>query len=620
MGFIAKTAVIPLALCLSVPAFARWAEPDEADSAIENLVVHVKVEKNLESRTEDSLSVRILKDGARQRWGTVRYNYSPQNTAMKILKASTKNGTTITELGRDSIVDAPISIKEQGFDEQRRISAAFAEIEVGSEVRLQTESKTFRPLYGEFSRKYSLGEASVLKSAEFSFDSKVPLFFEKNDPTEALELKDESKDGGFRYTVRLRKPVYQKVVEEENPYLPESAKTWFVVSSKTDYKDFYAKTARAYEDILAKPLPPALEKIAAEARLKTSSMERINSVTSQIAEQFRYMGDWRSVEGGYIPHSLEEIVKVRYGDCKDFSVLLAATLRKLGFDAQVAFIFRGRLPVETPRTAFSGGFNHAVVTVLLENQKRLWLDGTNFQSDAEGIPEDLAARQALILNQGLVDVGQGASERNERRSERTHVRTGKETVRIVGRYLFAGRMANLWIGQELRSSRQQLENRFLDQQFRRAEVIEAQVKLPPLKNRVIEDVVIEANVHKYLKRDVSSLGPAIRYKPLELDELLKIDGKTRVSHFNLGRPAVYVVEDVFDRYRIQGRSITDCKIESPALDYSVTVKYLKDGFKAVSTAKLKKMFLEPAEMKTPQFADFMKKLRDCAGDKSFVYR
>ena len=112
-------------------------------------------------------------------------------------------------------------------------------------------------------------------------------------------------------------------------------------------------------------------------KIKTNPEDQIDFIVSSLIEKIRYLGDWRPIKGGHIPRSLSVIAKSSFGDCKDLSVSLAAILRKIGFKAQVALIYRDYAHHKSNEFTWSNmaAFNHAIVRAEINN-KIYWLDAT----------------------------------------------------------------------------------------------------------------------------------------------------------------------------------------------------------------------------------------------------
>ena len=67
--------------------------------------------------------------------------------------------------------------------------------------------------------------------------------------------------------------------------------------------------------------------LAVQAVQGKSAPEKVAALMQYIADNYRYLGDWRKTERGYIPFSLAEIAEHGYGDCKDLSSMCRKTAR-----------------------------------------------------------------------------------------------------------------------------------------------------------------------------------------------------------------------------------------------------------------------------------------------------
>lgn len=109
-------------------------------------------------------------------------------------------------------------------------------------------------------------------------------------------------------------------------------------------------------------------------KAKGNAASYLELATRFVQDEVRYMGIEMG-EYSHRPNSPEKVLKQRYGDCKDKSILLINLLRANGLSAYPVYVntylgdkTRDILP--TP-----GAFNHAVVLVEFEGQK-IWIDPT----------------------------------------------------------------------------------------------------------------------------------------------------------------------------------------------------------------------------------------------------
>ncbi|MCK9199721.1 MAG: DUF3857 domain-containing protein [Gallionella sp.] len=149
-------------------------------------------------------------------------------------------------------------------------------------------------------------------------------------------------------------------------------------------------------DELSKPSPlvkETLQKIGAtEAR---TAAEKLQLALDFVQNQIRYFGT-EIGENSHRPSSPDKVIKQRFGDCKDKTLLLIAMLKELGIAAAPVLVStRLRNDLEP---AFSSPllFNHVIARVELDGQV-YWLDGTR-----QGQTGTLPQRQSYGMGKGLV--------------------------------------------------------------------------------------------------------------------------------------------------------------------------------------------------------------------------
>jgi hypothetical protein len=125
---------------------------------------------------------------------------------------------------------------------------------------------------------------------------------------------------------------------------------------------------------------------------------RMAAAVRFVQDEIRYLG----IEDGelaFIPRSPDEVLRRRYGDCKDKSYLLVTLLRALGFEASPALVsVRWERAVEQQLPS-PLAFDHAIVQTRL-GDKQLWIDATRYlQRGSMRELSSLRYGRALVLRE-----------------------------------------------------------------------------------------------------------------------------------------------------------------------------------------------------------------------------
>lgn len=121
-------------------------------------------------------------------------------------------------------------------------------------------------------------------------------------------------------------------------------------------------------------LPDELKTLVAKLRTLPSDDARAMGALQWVQSQIRYFSVSMG-ESSHRPHPPADVVRQRFGDCKDKAYLLVTLLRELGLDAKPVLLAveRPQLPGKLLPTAHA--FDHVIVQLTLGG-KRYWLDGT----------------------------------------------------------------------------------------------------------------------------------------------------------------------------------------------------------------------------------------------------
>jgi transglutaminase-like putative cysteine protease len=107
---------------------------------------------------------------------------------------------------------------------------------------------------------------------------------------------------------------------------------------------------------------------------KNADEEKIKSIYYWVQDNIRYIA-FEEGYSGYVPQTVQEVFKNKFGDCKGMANLLTEMLKIAGFDAHFAWIGTREIPYDRNEIQSMCVDNHAIC-VLYHKGKPYFLDGT----------------------------------------------------------------------------------------------------------------------------------------------------------------------------------------------------------------------------------------------------
>ncbi|HEV2845160.1 MAG TPA: DUF3857 domain-containing protein, partial [Thermoanaerobaculia bacterium] len=193
------------------------------------------------------------------------------------------------------------------------------------------------------------------------------------------------------------------------PEMPRSAYVAFSTGRS------WGELARRYSDVVDQAIQGAdLSGLLRSASGPAGSqLETIQRLLARVSDEVRYTGVELG-QGGLFPRKPAEILRRKFGDCKDKAVLLVALLRASDIPAYVALLNAGEGdPDVEPALPGFGMFNHAIVVV--PGSPAIWIDPTDPYSRAGELPVGDQGRLALIASptaSGLTKTPEATSAEN----------------------------------------------------------------------------------------------------------------------------------------------------------------------------------------------------------------
>ncbi len=196
--------------------------------------------------------------------------------------------------------------------------------------------------------------------------------------------KDKRTEKGittYTFTADNLPPIKQEPLSLARPfYLPHLVITVRSFSiNQNQYNgfktldDMYAWYNRLYKKAQNKPeeLKTHVQQLL---QGKNSDEEKVKSLYYWVQDNIRYIA-FEEGYAGFVPQTVQEVYKNKYGDCKGMANLLTEMLKLAGYDAHFAWIGTRDIPYDRTEIQSMCVDNHAI-SVLYLKDKVFFLDGT----------------------------------------------------------------------------------------------------------------------------------------------------------------------------------------------------------------------------------------------------
>lgn len=278
------------------------------------------------------------------------------------------------------------------------------DVRIGDIVNYSYTISGFNPVFNEQIFGYfALDWGSVVdkRSARLLVDKNDTVYVRSHNSKHKMQ---RAILGGLQeYSLTIKDTVAVKN-EGDYPY-HYSPYSWIAFSHYENWAGVKTWANAMYSNVPKKS--QKLDQLVKDLWEKTGNKkDYINAALAFVQNDVRYVGIELG-ENSHKPHSPEEVITKRYGDCKDKSLLLSELLQAKGVTAYSALVstsFRDGINTELPSP---GAFNHVINKVEFDG-KNYWLDGT--KTYQAGSLDDLGISDygmALVIDKskdGLVDM------------------------------------------------------------------------------------------------------------------------------------------------------------------------------------------------------------------------
>ncbi|BBH52902.1 DUF3857 domain-containing protein [Fluviispira sanaruensis] len=614
---IIKAMIVLFFILFARTAIARWQKIEEVTHNIDYYDREINVDEKGLFTDKMKVKITLTKDSASDNFLTQPISYDPSIENIKILEAYTIYDGKKYKVPQKDIEDKSIASNSLGFRNENQILIKFHNVKKGAELYLSIFKKTKETFVPKlFAKEFLFNFSGYLLSANIKINSKIPLYSAISDKNEALEFKEIKNNSTQTINIKLKKPYLKVIVDEDFAFLNISEVPLIAISSYNSWKKISDNKLKKYEDILSQKIPDIFENILSEAAKKENINDKINVVTSGIAEKIKYFGDWRSLESGFDPRDLAEIAKTGLGDCKDYSIITTAILRKLGITSNVAYVYSAidfqEYPVNLPNLY---SFNHMIVQVEYDGKIK-WIDPTQGLSFAQGVFPNIADRDALVVKANSVGLEHipalTADDLNIVKKE-VHDFSEKGMVFRKGSVELKNFAAEKLTGLELQHSKETIDN-YLANLFspNNSTIMSYNFEDYDFKSRVVHDETINYIIKMKSNELRTDLGNAYMLNAMDNhvnNYLFKTDDRKSDLYINylIKYKDIKLLKNV---YR-SNRDFKGCEVKSKWADFSRKIVDKEDGVEIIDFVEKKQRHILNHELLSKEFNDFQEEIDSC---------
>jgi hypothetical protein len=399
---IVKTSVLMFVslFFLLQPTYAGVLKPDQASSEVLSRKTTIKINKDLSVMQYIEAEILLKNESSKSAYSIYEIEFNPASEVLSDVYTAVKTKDGIFLPDPKNIEDAQENGTASGFDKTIVRRIPLPKVEVGAIVIIKYRILTKRPpipsvVHWRITLQQS---ATYYKKFQAEISSEVPLHFWKRDYDNIFEVVQK---GDKNWSVKINRPYIGGLINEIDPYGKKATPNAFGVSNVPNWEQMVAK----YLVDLAERVPveknAELDALVTKISKIKDENERIRAVMKYVVTTVNYVGDWRSVDGAFFPRPLSTIMKVKYGDCKDYSLVVSYLLNRLGIKTHLALVNRSAVPPWSGDKAAEQipllKFNHMIAVAETKTGLR-FLDATN-QVVFDARPRnDIAGRPVLVLN------------------------------------------------------------------------------------------------------------------------------------------------------------------------------------------------------------------------------
>ncbi|ASL42078.1 hypothetical protein bAD24_I01220 [Burkholderia sp. AD24] len=349
------------------------------------------------STHDQTRAIHIENDEGVRTYGQVSFRYSNEFQKFDVIEAytTTRDGARI-DVSPNAIFTRQSSLSAYAptFDDNLVKTIVFPGVEPGATVTMRTRETQVTPLFpGQFSADDTFPNDKAIKNASVTINapSSMKLYADVVDMPGGLVVSDVKGVQTWHWSIKDApahpREAYAPSIDDRSPRL--------VVTTFPSYEAVgQAYLARAQTQMA---VTPDIQELANEVTKGiTDRRVQADAIYQWVSRNIRYVAVFLGF-GGVVPHTAQDVLNARYGDCKDHTTLLQALLAAKGIKSSTVLVnadSRYWLPSAASPMAV---FNH-VITYIPEFD--VYVDSTAGTARFGVLPFNEEGKRALLTGLG----------------------------------------------------------------------------------------------------------------------------------------------------------------------------------------------------------------------------
>ena len=324
-----------------------------------------------------------------ENWRRDFFDYSPDTQSVELIEAYVvqPNGKKIRVtdeniFNRSSATDVP------GFNNNLRISVVFPRLVIGAQAFVKWKMIQKKPSTVGLSHIESptFSQPTVKQSIEIKLPKSLKLNWEKRGKYTVTDTNDGDN--------RIIKAVITNQQGRKIENLMVNAWDFdsiFIFSNLDSWEEIGRNIWDKWRDQVV--ITPEIKKLALQITKDQEGIEAATSIYNWVTQNIKYLGVYLNESSGYVPHTTTAILRNRYGDCKDYVLLMHTLLKAVNIQSFPAIVNSGNiykaLPLPTPWQ-----FNHVIIYL---PDYKIFADPTNIYSSFGDLDNSLSNKFIVLL-------------------------------------------------------------------------------------------------------------------------------------------------------------------------------------------------------------------------------